>query len=233
MLAISYRKFWIRLRHMHDSLDEHSGAILSHQWAWNNFRLDVFSLFALGYQDAKDEIQPEHLEENITGLLRKAMHRRLSSGLGIPEHFILYNMKNEDPVDDTGKLGTSRPRVDVTVEHTGNRPYRHYIFEAKRCYKSYKGGIKWFAEGIESFIKRDYARDAPEASVVGLVQSDTCEEWREKLKVHVAGEPSLNCKSLPADVTLTPDLKTIAVYSGPICQDRNRLSLRWNPVSSC
>lgn len=175
--------------------------ILSYEWGWSKFRRDVFQLLAWGYQDAKARIQQEHLEENITELLREAIDDRLQQDSSLPARFILYNAKNEDPISGTGRRGKARPKVDITIEHTGNRPYKRYRLEAKRCARKYKSGIKWYADGIKVYVQRTYAREAPEAAVVGLVQSDTPAHWKAQLQKTVQA----------TDITVISDLSNMAV----------------------
>ena len=191
-------------------IDALAEAILSQEWGWHSVRRDAFQLLAWGYADAQMRIRREHLEVNITGILSDAMENKLIHGQ-LPARFILYNVKEEAHVNNTGKLGINRSRLDIVVEHTGNRPYKKYVFEAKRCDRGYKGDIKWYGEGINSFLTLDYAREAPEASVVGLVQTDTPEHWKNELIAHAANEHSLMCEVHPTDVDVVADLPGMVV----------------------
>jgi hypothetical protein len=54
--------------------------ILSHEWGWDNIRRDVFQLVAWGYKRKEKEIRQRRLEEDITGLIRKALCKRFAGG---------------------------------------------------------------------------------------------------------------------------------------------------------
>jgi hypothetical protein len=176
--------------------------ILSAEWAWPNFRRDVFQLLAWGYQLKEAEIRQRHLEEDITGLIRQGINEKLNEDL--PPRFRCYSAKNEDPVDD-GILGKDRPRVDILIENGGSLPRKRYRLEAKRCARN-QNPIGWYAQGIVSFVEQRYAKDAPEAGVIGLVQSDTVKRWKSQLSVKITKDVSLASQSTLVDVTLTPDL---------------------------
>lgn len=191
-------------------LESLAESILSQQWGWESVRRDAFQLLAWGYTDSQVAIRREHLEVNITGILADAMDKRLTYPEP-PVHFILYNVKEEAHVNTSGKLGNQRPRIDIIVEHTGNRPAKKYVFEAKRCAKKYKEGIKWYVKGVENFLTLDYARDAPEASIIGLVQSDTSIHWRAQLRAKTAENAALCCEAYPTDVNVVDDLPDMVV----------------------
>ena len=49
----------------------------SAEWAWPSFRRDVFQLVAWGYKIAETALRQRHLEEDITGLIRKAINEKI------------------------------------------------------------------------------------------------------------------------------------------------------------
>lgn len=186
--------------------------ILSSDWAaWENVRRDVFQLVAWGYQRTAAEIQTLHLEEDITGVLRKGIRQVLDEDP--PEgysHMHHYFAANEDPVDDTGALGKDRPRLDIMIERSGTAPRRRYRLEGKRCATS-TNSIGWYVGGIRAFVTRRYARDSPEGGLLGLVQSDTPAHWKGLLRQKLAEDVSLAALLPLADVDLTPDLPEMSV----------------------
>ena len=183
----------------------------SAEWAWPGFRSDVFQLVAWGYQDAEQDIRQSQREEDITGLIRKAINERLDSDL--PPHFKYYSVHNEDPVDDGGLKGKKRHRVDILFEHGGSRPRIRYRLEAKRCarikYES-KYTIQWYALGIKAFLTGQYARDSPEGGLLGLIQSDDAGYWKDELSNKLKNDSSLSCQSPLADIDITPDVPDMA-----------------------
>ena len=189
--------------------------ILSHEWGWDNIRRDVFQLIAWGYQRKEKEIRQRRLEEDITSLIRMGINEVLDElDDDLLPRFQLYSAHNEDPVDDHGKSGKKRPRVDVLIECSGSRPRKRYRLEAKRCarkkYKS-KYNINWYAQGISAFLTGLYAKDSPEGGLLGLMQSDDEKYWRKELSTKLENDLSLCCQSSLSKVEPTSDLLDITV----------------------
>lgn len=182
--------------------------IVSPAWGWDNVRRDAFQLIAWGYQLAEVAIRQQHLEERITGLIRKGINQKLNDYPG--PRFEIYVPLNEDPIDDTGELGKDRPLVDISIVCGRGAPRKTYRFEAKRCAKN-SNPISWYTKGIEVYVNRTYARDAPEASVIGLVQTDTSVYWKTQLRKKTKQDQALHCKVHPADVEVVADLPGIVV----------------------
>ena len=188
--------------------------ILSAEWAWSSFRQDVVQLIAWGYQDAETIIRQRELEEDITGLIRKSINDRLENG-ELPIQFRMYSAKGEDHVDDTGKLGKQRPRIDILIESSvGRLPRKRYRFEAKRCArKSFnsKYKIEWYAKGIAEFVEGTYALNAPEAGMLGLVQSDTAQYWKAELSDKLNADLALACHSALRDIDPIANLSNVSL----------------------
>ena len=179
---------------------------LSLEWGWDNVRFNVFQLLAWGYEIVESEIRQKHKEEDITGLLRKGIREKLDNP-SLPEYFRSYTPGNEDPVDDTGKYGSSRPKIDIMFECSGGLPRLRYCFEAKRCHRRrYK--MDWYSQGIQAFINRQYAKGATEGAMLGLVQSGTTAYWKSGLIAETAQNTALCCETSPTDVTdlVLPDM---------------------------
>lgn len=189
--------------------------ILSYEWGWGNIRRDVFQLVAWGYQRKEKEIRQRRLEEDITGLIRKGINETLDElDDDLLPRFQLYSAHNEDPVDDHGKSGKQRPRVDVLIECSGSKPRKRYRLEAKRCArKKYKGKYKidWYAQGISAFLNGLYAKDSPEGGLLGLMQSDDAKYWKNELSTKLKNDASLCCQSPLSEAETTPDLPGVTV----------------------
>ncbi len=189
--------------------------ILSHEWGWDNIRRDVFQLVAWGYKRKEKEIRQRRLEEDITGLIRKGINETLDElDDDLLPRFQLYSAHNEDPVDDHGKSGKQRPRVDVLIECSGSQPRKRYRLEAKRCArKKYRGKYKidWYVQGISAFLNGLYAKDSPEGGLLGLMQSDDAKYWKNELSRKLKRDTSLCCQSPLSEVESTPDLLGITV----------------------
>lgn len=189
--------------------------ILSHEWGWDNIRRDVFQLVAWGYQRKEKEIRQRHLEEDITGLLRMGINESLDElDDDLLPRFQLYSAHNEDPVDDHGKSGKQRPRVDVLIECSGSLPRKRFRFEAKRCARrKFKGKYKidWYVQGIGSFLNGQYAKDSSEGGLLGLMQSDDEKYWKNELSRKLKDDASLCCQSSLSAAESTPDLPGVTV----------------------
>ncbi len=154
------------------------------------------------------------MEEDITGLIRKHTNDKLDDE-ELPCRFRLYSAKGEDHVDDTGKLGKKRPRVDILIECSAGRlPRKRYRFEDKRCARNRfnsKYKIEWYVAGIAEYVAGIYARRAPEAGMLGLMQSDEARYWKNELPAHLSRNVALACQSSLLDVSLVADIPDMAV----------------------
>jgi hypothetical protein len=184
----------------------------SQEWAWVPFRCHVFELIGWGFRDAEQDIRKMEHEEDITGLIRKAIRKKLDSDPS--PRLKYYSVHNEDPVDDLGTLGKNRPRVDILFEYGGTRPRLRYSLEAKRCarviHKS-RYTIKWYAEGIAAFLAGTYATDSPEGGLLGLIQSDDEKFWTSELARLLEADVSLACKTPLAESQLITDMLDVAL----------------------
>ena len=179
----------------------------SPEWAWPGLRRDVFQLVAWGYQIEESEIRSYTLEEDITGLIRKGIRAKLDEDL--PPRFRCYSSHNEDPEDESDELGKKRPLIDILIESGGSSPRKLYRLEAKRCARkkfNSKYTIDWYSEGITSFVNQRYAKNAPEAGLLGLMQSDDAGHWKQELSKKLKTDKSLSAQSSTTDVELTTDL---------------------------
>ena len=95
--------------------------------------------------------------------------------------------------------------MDITIECNHPRPRRRYCLEAKRCCHN-THPISWYLEGIPPFLSGQYAADAPEAGLLGLVQGDSPQYWKQRALNELEGQPALACDWVNADIVLTPDL---------------------------
>ncbi len=152
------------------------------------FRRDAHQLLAWGYQDAFPEIHCNLQEEEITGLIVKAMEKRLDNP-STPDKFDRYSIDEEKPIAVEGRKGKKRRRLDLVVVSGHSRPRPKYIFEAKRLRKnSYPIGKYIGKNGLQCFVKEVYASQFPEAAMVGYIQSDTASYWESELKRSFDGD---------------------------------------------
>jgi hypothetical protein len=124
-------------------------------------------------------------ETAITGLLVDEIVALLESR-DCPqgaEHFAVHDDRPESGDDVEGRR---RPRIDIVVERTGRGPRPRFHFEAKRLNRS--GSVAEYVgeRGMGCFLSGKYAKDEPDAGMLGYVQRDTPEDWAARLATKLA-----------------------------------------------
>jgi hypothetical protein len=118
-------------------------------------------------------------ETEITGELVRHTNNYIDD-VASPEWAVPFEVKEESPENTKGKLGKGRKRVDVVCILTQKRPHSRLKFEAKRLKnKSHPVGIYLGKEGLQEFLNENYAPEAVAAGMLGYVQSDSCDYWRD------------------------------------------------------
>lgn len=155
---------------------------------WSTFRLHAHQLLAFGYQDAESLIRSHQDEEEITGFIREAIQIRLRAS-NSPKWTHFYAVRESDPVIGKNRKGRSRKKTDITVEFTSKqRP--EFIFEAKRLsHKGHQANTYIGKEGLQRFIRGDYANRYPEAAMVAYVQDDSVNAWGTSIKEAIEHVP--------------------------------------------
>lgn len=147
---------------------------------WDSFVVKVHRLLSLGYQrlcNTKGAIALTSEEEpTITGFLvtcMKEMKDRVDWRLRV---------EDDPPLNDDGRKGRSRPRIDIQVTKVGRGFEPRFQFEAKRLYLS--GSVSEYAgeKGLEALLTEYYAKGEPHAGMLGYVQQGTPDEWAEKIR---------------------------------------------------
>jgi hypothetical protein len=86
------------------------------------------------------------------------------------------------PVNETGLTGKHRPLPDMVIKFAGDRPRLEFACEAKRLKASqFSIGEYVGADGLQCFLRGDYASQCPMAAMIAYVQSDTPAAWADKL----------------------------------------------------
>jgi hypothetical protein len=159
------------------------------------FRIQVYQLITLGYQDALTRIKSvdkkDHQEPAITGFIVEAInrHRRAIDRPGWLKH---YTVHDDPPLEEAGKSGRSRPRVDIAIEAPTFTGAPQYMFEAKRLKKGSHGVKKYIdGDGMGCFINGRYGREYDEAAMLGYVQSDSLEYWKTQITTRVDRDSKL------------------------------------------
>lgn len=135
-----------------------------------------------GYEIIKGEDLSDAEETSITGELVRGVREVLESEEA--EAWVqLFEVYDDPPQNVPGKLGRSRPRVDiefVRLSGRGRRPRFH--IEAKRLYRSDSVNEYFSGDGLGCFIVGRYAADEAAGGMLGYVQTDTALKWSDRLR---------------------------------------------------
>jgi hypothetical protein len=124
-------------------------------------------------------------ETAITGLLVEQM-RALVESRACPagaQHFAIHD---DQPQSGGGVEGKSRPRIDIVVERSGPGRRPRFHFEAKRLHRGDSVAEYIGDEGMKCFLSGKYAKDEPDAGMLGYVQHDTPGAWATRLETKLA-----------------------------------------------
>lgn len=99
-----------------------------------------------------------------------------------------FSVHDDPPVNAKGRLGRSRKRLDIKVVSAQRLPRSRLSFEAKRLGKNYPVGEYLGVEGLGCFLSGDYAREEPDAGMLGYVQAETADVWAKRIadEIHAA-----------------------------------------------
>jgi hypothetical protein len=99
----------------------------------------------------------------------------------------LFHVSDDPPQNVPGKLGRSRPRVDIEFERLSGRGKRpRFHIEAKRLYRSDSVKEYFGEEGLGCFIIGRYAAKEAAGGMLGYVQTLTSAEWLDRLRQGLA-----------------------------------------------
>jgi hypothetical protein len=172
----------------------------------NLFRWQVHQLIAWGHNDARHRIKSSNEEEpKITGYITEAIRARLRR-VNIPSWCQYYSIREDSPIEASGRSGRFRPRPDIIIEaYLRGRP--EYVFEAKRLRKNGFGADKYIdSDGMGRFISGPYALRYNEAAMLGYIQSDSLVHWKNQVKKAIDGNAKQLCLKPPQnDETVIDD----------------------------
>lgn len=126
-------------------------------------------------------------ETALTGLLIDQM-RSLLDSRKCPRGAEHFSVHDDRPESSDGVEGKHRPRVDIFVERTGRGPRPRFHFEAKRLTDS--GSVADYVgdDGLGCFLSGRYARNDPDAGMLGYVQKDKPEDWAARIEKKLGNE---------------------------------------------
>jgi len=155
------------------------------------FREYVFKLLKMGYDRLNAASLKDSEEEDITGEIVREINEILDDR-GSPSWVRLFAVHEELRINEAGRRGKRRKRVDIEFEWVCHCPRHHYPFEAKRlCINTHPIGEYVGPSGLGEFLSGNYACDRIEAGMIGYVQSDTPESWASKIQKKFEKEPEI------------------------------------------
>lgn len=147
-------------------------------------RFHAHELIALGYERMDNPSYVKWEEPAITGELIRVMRELLESD-EVPDWAVYYSIADDPPLNVAGKLGKSRPRVDIEFERSGVRGLRPRLrFEAKRLGKTSGHTVSAYlgADGMGCFISGKYPLTHDEAGMLGYLQSGSEKDWSDQIE---------------------------------------------------
>jgi hypothetical protein len=146
-------------------------------------RRHALRLIAEGYARMDKVRFADEEEPAITGALVAQMRAFLEMGDDTPSWCAHYSVHDDPPLNVAGKLGKSRPRVDIEFERVtvGRRP--RLRFEAKRLNSASGHTVRVYLgkEGLGCFLSGKYPTTHAEAGMLGFVQSDDEPMWAMRI----------------------------------------------------
>lgn len=139
-----------------------------------------------GYELIKTEDLSQAEETSITGELVRGVREVLESE-DAEDWMQLFEVLDDPPQNVPGRLGRSRPRVDiefVRLSGQGKRPRFH--IEAKRLYRSDSVNEYFGEDGLGCFLAGRYGSHEPAGGMLGYIQTDTSTGWLHRLKIGFA-----------------------------------------------
>jgi hypothetical protein len=94
-----------------------------------------------------------------------------------------FEVHDDPPQNVAGRLGRSRPRVDIEFRRSSGRGGRlRFHIEAKRLYRSDSVKEYFGSDGLGCFIDGRYGIHETAGGMLGYVQTLTSNEWLGRLK---------------------------------------------------
>jgi len=154
-----------------------------------SFLEDVHRLLCSGYARARNRINAESEEDEITGFLTEALEVEVRN----PVYLDRYEVHEQKPVHSSTRTGGRRQRIDLVFFAKDPQQKREFCCEAKRLKTSTNTiGAYTGAEGMGCFVKCEYAADQPIGAMLGYIQSSAMDYWHKELIRSLANAAELS-----------------------------------------
>ena len=149
----------------------------------NRLRVHAHWLIAEGYARMDNAAFAGGEEPAITGELVREMRAYLESGDRAPGWVYYYSIHDDPPLSVDGRLGKSRPRVDIEFERIARGQRPRLRFEAKRLDSTTGHTVSGYLgkDGLGCFLSGRYPMTHGEAGMLGYVQSEDETTWAEQI----------------------------------------------------
>ena len=155
------------------------------------FLSHVHHLIGQGFRDlSRGELKAQD-ETIITGLLTSSIEDYLDSPRS-PRWAERYFIQDERHLNDSERKGKRRLRVDFELTSSHHRPRPRFQIEAKRLKSPEAQSLAAYLgeDGLGSFLSRRYAKDQPWAGMMGYVQTDTVDQWADRVGTALGDRPA-------------------------------------------
>jgi len=130
-------------------------------------------------------------ETDITGELAHAMEEILDT---IPPPRGMRNLVvfDDPPQNTRGRRGRKRLRVDIELRAIEVGPKPRFRFEAKRLTSSRSAAAYLGKDGLQMYIRGDYAAEQDDAGMLGYMQNGDPSAWAARLDARMREKPTEN-----------------------------------------
>lgn len=149
----------------------------------------VHEVLQQGYLRLRSSSYHDWDEPAITGELVKSMKDFLRSDEA-PSWTDNFSVHDDPPVNDGGRTGKRRKRIDISVESSTPRPGNTFSFEAKRLAPGCPVAKYLGEDGLGCFLRGEYAREDSEGGMLGYVQSADAKHWAGEVSTALSSERS-------------------------------------------
>ena len=181
-----------------------------HDWEpyFQAYLKDIHQILMWGYEGARTKIMPDDDEPVITGYIVAAMVDKLQEP-STSDYYDRYEPHENMPVNTDGRTGKNRSLPDIVIRCKGIRPWLEFFIEAKRLKSNgFPIGEYIGKDGLQCYLRGDYAVDNEIAAMVAYIQSDTPLRWFDQLNHRFVSDKDgmLAIKSSLTHISVIPEL---------------------------
>lgn len=147
----------------------------------------IHELLRLGYERMTPASHANAEETAITGDFVASINSVLDERR---EEWMLAYSVHDDPAENDGRRkGKHRKRLDLRFDSAFSSPRSRFRFEAKRLGKGHSVKKYLGSEGLDCFLRGDYARNESHAGMLGYIQSGNIDDWGSEIDSELKRDP--------------------------------------------